>query len=261
MPRELTFVIGPADEFPSFGLVARAMADIRRLLHDVDNAIYGPGDRREWRLVSLHSSAPTVTVTPIREDAEAVGVIAVGLRLVTQGTDQPPDRFTEPVLEDLKRMKSLYRGKGRAESIAVLMDGEEMASIQSDIADKVERVLSSGYRNLGSVQGKLEAINVHMSLTATIWDRVSGAPVRWAFPRESLDRIKELLGRPVLVSGDIRYFANGMPRSISDVVAMEDATSQQHEESAGFGSIPDVRVQQLGAAEWLKEVRGEERYP
>ena len=235
------------------------MVDIRRLLHDVDNAVYGPGQRREWRLVSLHSSAPTITVAPIREDTEAVGVIALGLRLVTEGTDQPPHRFTEPVLEDLKRMKGLYRGKDRAESITVLMDGQEMADIRSNIDAKVNRVLSNGYHNLGSVQGELEAINVHVSLTATIWDRVSGAPVRWVFPKESLDRIKEMLGRPVLVSGDVRYFANGVPRSISDVVAIEDATPRQHGVKAEFGSIPDRRVQEVGAVEWLKQVRGEER--
>ena len=255
MPKELTFVIGPADEFPSFGLLSKALEDIRRLLRDVDDAVYGPGRRREWRLVSLHSSAPTITVAPDRENTEAVGVVGVGLQLVTKGTDLPPDRFTEPVLKDLKRLKRLYRGKGRAESIAVLMDGEEMAAIRSDIAEKVDLVLSSGYHTLGSVQGKLDAINLHVSRTATIWDRVSGSPVRWTFPSEALDQVKDLLGRPVLVAGNIRYFANGAPRSISNVVAFEEETPAEHDVKARFGSIPDRRVQELGVTEWLQSIR------
>ena len=69
-----------------------------------------------------------------------------------------------------------------------------MANIRSDIAEKALRILSVGHHNLGALQGKLEAINMHGSLKATVWDRVSGSPVRWTFSRGELDRVKDLLG-------------------------------------------------------------------
>lgn len=259
LSRELTFVIGPADEFSSVKLLSDAIQHIEQLLRNVDAGIIGLADRGGWRVVSLHSSAPTITVAPRRDDPEIVSTIGEGLRLIMQGTDQPPERFTEPVLEELKRMQRLYRGLDRAEYITVRMDGMETATIQSDIAEKANRILSAGHHNLGSVHGDLEVINVHKSPKATVWDRVSGAPVRWTFPRSELDRVKDLLGRRVLVSGDIHYFINGVPRSISNVFSIEDATPPLHEVKAGFGSIPDKRVRELGVTEWLRSIREEGR--
>ena len=256
MPEHLTFVINSADEFSSFNLLFKSLEDIKRLLRDIDYALYRRKPDAEWIVHSIRSSAPTITLTPDRVDKQAVGVIGEGLRMVTEGTDQPPQHFTEPVFEDLKKMRRLFRGRGKAQSMSVLMDDEKTATIREDIAQLADRILSSGYHNLSSLQGKLEAINVHRSPTATIWDRLSGAPVRWAFPREEMDRVKALLGKPVLVTGDIRYFSNGAPRSISDVIAIEDATLGQPLEKAGFGSIPDRQVQEMGAAEWLNIVRG-----
>ena len=255
MPDHLTFVINSTDEFSSFDLLVKSLEDIQRLLRDVDYAIYRRRPTEEWIVQNLKSSAPTITLTPKREDRQAVGVIGEGLRLVTEGTDQPPQHFTEPVFEDLKRMRRLFRGTGKARSMSVLMDDEKPATVCEDIASKADRVLSAGHHNLGSLQGKLEAINVHRSPTATIWDRVSGVPVRWAFPREEMDRVKALLEKSVLVTGDIRYFSNGAPRSISNVIAIEDAAPRQPLGKAGFGSIPDRQVQVMGAAEWLKCIR------
>ena len=256
MPEHLTFVINPADEFPSFNLLLNSLEDIKRLLRDVDYTLYGRKSDAEWIVHSIKSSAPTITLTPDRVDKQAVGVIGEGLRMVTEGADQPPQHFTEPVFEDLKRMRRWFRGRGKARSVSVLMDDEKTATIREDIAQLADRILSSGYHNLGSLQGKLEAINVHRSPTATIWDRLSGAPVRWVFPREEMDQVKALLETPVLVTGDIRYFSNGAPRSISNVIAIEDSTLEQSVKNAGFGSIPDRHVQEMGAAGWLNIVRG-----
>ena len=256
MPSKLTFVIGPADESSSINLLSKALEDIRRLLRDVDYAIYGSKSKAEWMVESLKATAPTIALAPGRDDTRAVAAIAIGIRMVTDGTNQPPPHFTEPVLEDLKRMRRLFLGRGKARYVSVLMDDEETATIREDIAIQTDRILSAGHHNLGSIQGRLEAINVHNSSTATIWDRVSGAPVRWAFPHDWMGKVKELLERLVLVTGDVRYFANGAPRSISKVVSIEDATPVQRSERAEFGSIPDKRVQEIGAAEWLKSVRG-----
>ena len=62
-----------------------------------------------------------------------------------------------------------------------------------------------------------------------------------------------------MISGDIHYFINGVPRSIANVVSIEDATPVHHEVKAGFGSIPDKRVQELGVTEWLRSIREEGR--
>ena len=261
MADQLTFVINPTDEFSSFDLFVKSLEDIKQLLRDVDYAMYGRSSRREqeWMVTSIRSSAPTITLAPQQERQQSVEVVGIGLKSITEGTDYPPEHFTEKSLEDLKRMRRLFRGKGCARSVSVLIDDEPIASINQGIERQADRVLSSGYHNLGSLQGRLDAINVHSSPTATIWDRVSGVPVRWGFPRGETDAIKALLERLIAVTGDIRYFSNGKPRSISNVIAYSEVTQVQYPEKAGFGSIPDPNVQEIGAARWLASLREEEQ--
>jgi hypothetical protein len=258
MADRLTFVINPDDESASVGLFLKSLQDISRLLRDVDYAIYGAKPKHRWVIHELKSSAPSITLQPDLSDGHAVQAIGTGLHIVTTGTDHPPPYFTEQVLEDLKRMRRLFGGKSRARSISVSVNYEEAATIRSDIAEKASRILTAGYQNLGSLQGTLGAINVHGTPTVTIWDRVSRAPVRCSIPKsdEWIAHVKTLLAKRVLVTGKVHYFVNGTPRSISGVIEIEDATPDRNLPRAEFGSIPDRRVREVGAAQWLASIRG-----
>lgn len=257
MADDLTFVINPDDETASIGLLLKSLEDIRRLLRDVDRAIYGSKSQHDWAVRKLTSSAPTITVKPDLNGQEAAEAIGNGLRAVTIGTNQPPQYFSEQVLVDLAKMRRLFAGKRKARSVAVFMNGQQMATIQPDISEKVNRILTAGYRNIGSLQGTLEAINVHGAPTVTIWDRVSRSPVRCSIPksREWITLVKTFLEKRVTVSGEIHYFVNGVPKSIRDVKDIEDATPSIDLPRAEFGSIPDMQVRESGAARWLNSIR------
>ena len=259
MADDLTFVINPEAEAASFSLLLKSLDDISRLLRDVDRAIYGAKSQNQWLVSRLMSSAPTITVQPELNGRMATEAVGAGLRAVTAGTNQPPRHFSEQVLLDLRKMSRLFRGRSKAGSIAVFVDGEQTATISRSISQQVDRILAAGYHNLGSLQGTLEAINVHGTATVTIWDRVSASPIRCSVPREFewIDHVKSLFQRRVSVTGDIRYFVNGTPRSISNVTNIEDATPDPTLPRAEFGSIPDRRVLEVGAAEWLSTIRGE----
>jgi hypothetical protein len=258
MADELTFVVNPEAESASFGLLLRSLEDISRLLRDVDRAIYGVKSQHQWLVRKLMSSAPTITVQHDLNGYQATEAVSAGLRAVTAGTDQPPPFFSEQALVGLRKMRRLFGGRSRARSIAVFVDGQQTATIRGDISKQVDRILTAGYRNMGSLQGTLEAINVHGAASVTIWDRVSRSPVRCSIPRDAkwIDRAKNLLEKRVSVTGDILYFVNGTPRSISNVRNIEDATPDPSLPRAEFGSISDQRVQEVGAAEWLNSIRG-----
>ena len=263
MADDLTFVINPEGESASFGLLSKSLEDIGRLLRDVDRAIYGARSRHEWLVRELRSSAPTIALQPDlngRGDngVAAAEVVGAGLRAVTAGTDQPPPYFTEKALEDLGKMRRLFGGPDKARSIAVFVNDRQTATIGRDISEKVGRILAAGYHNIGSLEGTLEIINVHGSPSVTIWDRVSRSPVRCSIPKDDewIANVKSLLGRRVAVTGDIHYFVNGVPRSIPNVTLIEDATPDPNLPRAEFGSIPDRRVREVGAAEWLNSIRG-----
>ncbi len=257
MADDLTFVINPEEDVASLGLLLKSLEDIRRLLRDVDMAAYGVRSRSHWLVQRLESRSPAITVRSHRSGCDVPQAVASGVGAVTAGTDRPPRYFSEQAPFDLQRMKRLFSGRDRARSIVLVADGRRAATIDKNISEQVDRILTAGYRNLGSLQGSLEAIDVHSTAEVTIWDRISGSPVRCAVPREQewISRAKDLLDRRVSITGNIRYFANGTPRSVSDVTDIEDATPDPSLPRAEFGSIPDEGVRRVGAAEWLSSVR------
>ena len=259
MPDGLTFTINPDAQTTSVELFVKALRDISRLLNDVDYAIHRGSSSRRWVIEQLHSSAPTVTVQPLLGDQETVFIIAEGIRSVTNGTNEPPQYFTEEVLKDLQRMRHLFVGKDQARSIVVSTNNQETATIGRDISAQTNRILTAGYWNLASLEGILEVISVHKSNTFTIWDRISRSPVRCSVPIHSamVDEAKELLGKRVFVRGSVRYFSNGVPRAITDVMDIVDATPDPNLPEASFGSIPDIEASQ-DPVKFLRKIRGVE---
>lgn len=240
MMHGLTFAIYPDGESVSLGLFQKTIEDIQRLITDVDYAVTQERGARRWVISELRSSVPTITLRPLLENDETVEAIVKGVGVVTRGSLEPPAYFTEQALEDLKRMRRLFMGRDRAKHLEFSLNGRDKTIIWKDIADKVERILAGGYWNLGSIEGTLEAINLHGNPTFTVWDRVSRSPVRCRFPKEQdwKEKVKYLLEKRVLVSGKVNYFRNGIPRSVTNIAAMEDATPPSTTEKGTYGSIP-----------------------
>ena len=256
---DLTFVINPETEFASVDLFSKSIEDIVGLLRRLDDAIHGPKHEHRWIVRELRSSAPTITVeeTPLN-GVRSAEVIGQGLRAVTHGTDQPPQYFTVPVLENLAKMKRLFNGStSRAKSIDILMSGDRVATIERDISEKVNQIIAASYRSTGSLEGTLEAIDIHKAPVVTVWERVFRTPVRCHIPKgnEWTTRVIGLLGKRVSVTGEIEYFSNGKPRAIRDVVRVEDETPDPDLPRAGYGSIPDEQAI-VDPVEFLKSIRG-----
>ena len=260
MPESLTFVINPENQAASIGLFLKALDNISRLLRDVEYAVHRQRLGRRWVISGLRASSPAVTVEPLLGDSDMVEAIGAGIRTITTGTDQPPQYFTEQALEDLRLMRRLFVGRDKASTIQVSVDNEPMATIRRDISEKVNRILAAGYRNLGSINGTLEAINLHGAPTFTVWDRVSRAPIRCSLPNEPgwKRRVRDLLERRVVIGGCVHYFVNGVPRRMTDLQDIQDDTPDSTLPTAEFGSIPDRRAAH-DPVEFLRSVRQAER--
>lgn len=260
-PDELTFVINPETEFASVDLFLKSVRDIVRFLRRTDDAIHGSKHQHQWMVRELRSSAPTITVeeTPLN-GVRSAEVISNGLRTITLGTDQPPQFFTVPVLEILANMQRLFDGRGsRAKSIGVFMSGNQVATIERDISEKVNRIISAGYRSVGSLEGTLDVIDIHKTPVVTVWERVFRTPVRCHISKgdEWTARVIDLLGKRVTVTGEIQYFSNGKPRAMRDVMKVEDSTPDPYLPRAEYGSIPDARAAS-DPVEFLESIRGYE---
>lgn len=255
----LTFVIHPDAESVSIGLFLRTIEDIHRLIRDLDYSVTREKGKRRWVIAALHASAPTITVKPLLDNDEIAETLVHGLKIVAAGTTDPPEHFTEEILDDLRRMRRLFVGRDKANRVVLSSNGSESAVIQEDIDQKADRILKGGYWNLGSVEGTLDAVNLHGSPSFTLWDRVSRSPVRCNFSKDAAwkERVKSLLEKRVLVVGRVNYFRNGIPRSVTGIENLEDMTPVPYLPKATFGSIPTPVVAE-SPAEFLKTVRGQE---
>ncbi len=260
----LTFQICPAGGPASLDLFVRVLEDVRKLIIEVDYAVNCQRSGKRWAVADLHSSAPTFTIAPARNGhepdsgpAESVAAILAGIGEITQGADRPPQYFTEDVLQCLVKMRRHFRGRGGADRILVSADGQEPVALTGDIGDKAGKILNSGYQALGSLEGRLEALNFHNKPSFTLWGRVSRTPVRCSLPDNSgwKEHVKTLLEKRVIVRGRIRYFANGVPRSIGHIQDILDNTPGPTLPKAEFGCIPDEEAAK-DPAMFVRAIRG-----
>ena len=275
VPDPLTFSIVPDDGELSLDALYRSVEDVRRLLRDVDGTIRrrlplsgdhtvtkdGSGSlrARRWYITGFHSSSPTITLTPARDGTDsgerAVEAVVEGIRWINQPTEViPPRHFAEKELEDLRRLRRL-RSAGVLR-IEFSSNGTMAAVLPRRIEEQIDRILGTGDAEYGSLEGVLEAINLHRNRTLTIWEDITGLAVRCQFPEEHEKTVRDLLRSRVRVSGLIRYFADGRPRSIAEFREIEDLTPDVALTPAGFGSIPNL-TSGMASERYLRVVRGE----
>ena len=263
MAKSITFVLQPEGDFASFGAVVKSIENIYRLLRFVDYSATRRKAGRLWEIERIQSTAPTVTLVPPPGEADAVDVIAGGLHLVTMvGTNFPPSHFSEDALQQLSKMSRLFKGRERLSTVSVYVDNDvvdriPVATIRRDISSKVKPILGSGYSETGFLEGTLEAINLHGSPTFTIWEQITGVPVRCVFPNDEgwKRQVQSLLEKPILIGGQVNYFGNGLPRSVSRIENLADVTPDSSLPLEAYGSIPDL-TGGMDTIEYLRTIRG-----
>lgn len=256
MAEAITFIVHPENESASLDLFLKSVEDVTRLLKEVDFVVTKERSKRKWVITRLRASAPTVTISPI-VDGRTLDVVAEGLQLLSaDDVMEPPPHFTADVLKDVKRMSRLFRGRDKAKGLSFHLNGSKVATIDGRTGEKVDRILRTTVDVLGSLEGKLDAVNLHgRSGHFTIWERLSGHPVRCEFQKDRwTDTVKALLERRVLVSGKVRYFANGKPTLIRDIDDIEDRTASTSANVSDFGAIPDL-TSGLDPNEYLATLR------
>ena len=247
MTRTLTLAFNPRSEAIPVHQFAKSLTAILAVIDAVDYSLHQGRQRDNWLIEKLESSSPTVRMYSKRNGIDAAGVIGNGLRLINAEDVEPPPHFTEAALQKIQRMQRILGDKAPLESIDIAVDSEHITEVKTHTVENAKKILRAGYSNLGSIQGRFEALNVHKSPQGTVWDRVSGAPVRFQFQRNEIDKVKALVDRHVLVSGYVTYFGNGIPRAIRDIIEISDATRKEYVDFAAFGSIPDKEVREGGA--------------
>jgi hypothetical protein len=196
------------------------------LLKSVDVSVHGRHMIR-WRLAELSYSSPATIVAdgrPSRKETlsdptpRAAEALLDGIEALERHSPMLPE-FSDEVLGYARTLGRL-RGEGGIANVTLVGANEvpaaqpRMVSVTQRVAAAVDDVLGAKHRALGSVEGRLEGINIHGAYSLNVFEVVHGKRVRCIFAPQDLEQVKVALGHRVLVMGEVQSSSRGHPVSV-----------------------------------------------
>lgn len=238
-----------------------AVSDWMLMLRDIDAALSGVSTGSlDWLVSDLRTGSLVVEAEwSSRLEGRNVGPDVAryaieGLNLLEREGLTPPF-LSETGLGHVKRMVKLIGNRGVTGIIMSNHAGQ--AQLSARASANVEQLLPARSFSIGSVQGKLEAINLHgRAPKFTVYHHISGKGVACRFPLEKTEEVKDALGRRVVICGTVHYNAKAEPVRIDleEIKPVPDEAGLPRA-SALTGSIPSL-TGNLSTAEYLEAVRG-----
>lgn len=256
----LTFVLQGENGIVSVDALVDTVRRISALIYHVQYVVNRGLKPRPWVVEKLSSSAPTITIRPSTAmDAPAVPTFIQALQIISLGdeTRTLPPAFDEDALTGLRTIGQGLAKRGGLTGIAFSANGgspAESARIDARIKQRVESVLHAGYWEMGAIEGRMDAVQAHRGRSFTVWDDVTGVPVRCPFPDGPFwrERVRNAFTSRVIVSGRVRYFGSGMPRSV-EVSDLTELGHDPHAPKGSFGSLPHI-IGDQDSVEYLREL-------
>lgn len=114
-----------------------------------------------------------------------------------------PKEFGRKTFDTLREFVSVI-GKGVRESVLQIDDRKIV--IEQYARQRVENVIEPDYTVEGTIDGMLEAVNIHGNRNQFVLYPVIGPTrVNCFFPDDMLDKVRPVLGKYAIVSGQLKY--------------------------------------------------------
>lgn len=233
-----------------------------RLLSEVDIAVSSQHRRTvDWALRNLSYNSPALlTAEPfLREDQEdnrsaILDTALQGLELL-QESDNRPRFFSDQALSSARGLVGVLGD--RIYLLEVFSNGRTV-SCSETIAANVRAILRPGYDILGTLEGKLEALNSHSGFRFAIYEPVLGTRIECEMAADVSQNLRQqiidLYEHRVQVSGTLHTNAKGDVRSarINDIRGLHSEPQLAGvEDIAGLYDI----TAGLDAEEYIRKMR------
>jgi hypothetical protein len=191
------------------------------LLTVVDRSFHHGTRTVRWRLAELSYASPAMIAADSTDDPAALlhGVILDGVEALEQA-GRIPTELSDDAMEQISALGAL-RGHGGILGIELQAmngrpgQGARVARVTQRSVATVQDALAGKFTALGSVEGRLEGINIHGRRYFNIYEPVHGKRVRCIFPESMFAEAKDSLGFRVLVSGEVQTNARGYPVTVT----------------------------------------------
>lgn len=241
---------GPYVDLESFVIV---MDKFRLFLAGLKNI--APGEKLDWLVTDLGIGSAKATLKPIG-GARAVSIapqIAVeGLKALEEGK-VPTDSFPEDSIKGARILVELMAKKRLRMTVSNEHHHLELTNRTAMTAREILDIVV--WEDLGSVEGSLDAVNLHDNFRCNIYDLFSGNRIECHFRAELIEKIRVGLKRRVQAFGLVRYNRHGRVLSIlaEDIkVFPEENQLPSIDEIAGL--TPGI-TGGLSAEEYIRRLR------
>jgi hypothetical protein len=177
-----------------------------------------------------------------------------GIEIIRREGITPP-YFSDNCLRLVGRMAKVLRGDG-AKALEVLdpIRGKS-TEFNEGIVGTTSELVGYGYKSFGSVEGTLEMISIHRPPRFNVYHSVSLHAVRCNLREEDVERVRDALGRRVIISGVVSYNRKDEPKSVMveelEILPKEEElpTIEQF-----VGSDPNY-IGDMTTEEYIREIR------
>jgi hypothetical protein len=197
--------------YVSLAVLVSAAGTLANLVGEVSRSVL-KGESVEWT-VEVRTGSVVLPVKPQAATdvrARLVRAVSEGMALVEAQPERPP-HFTDRALVQARALANLSTDDHPIR----VGDGHRAVRLTKALVAHVDQVTGDAPPRIGTVEGRLEAVNVHGRPTFSIWERSSGQRVE-CVAGESLtvEDMGAALGRRVAVRGRIRASKGGEKRRI-----------------------------------------------
>lgn len=228
-----------SQEVPLRHLLAAAN-ELSGMLSEVAKAFAGTSRNPVDWIVEVEAGS---VVLPLRGEttSEALSQLAVpeiahlvvgGLELIAERPERPA-YFNDAALEHAKSLSSIvYRG----EPLRVYVtNGSLRAKLSAHVVANVEEVIGIPEESIGTIEGRLEALNVHGRHVFSLWDLIGANRVDCSFGKYvQLEEVLANVGKRVAVTGLLRTRPTGKR------VSIEVRSVRGFPDEADLPSVDDV---------------------
>ena len=235
-----------------------AMGRSLEILRDLDASI---AMRRRptlrWAISHMHIGSPAVMTlralppTTGKDISQDVANRYIdGLDLLARG-ERLPDFFSEDALNAAKRLADLTRGNQR---VVIVRTALRSVQVSQRISVNVDEMVNRSYVSNGSVEGVMEMVTLHENTYFRVYDAIQGWGVPCYFQRESIDEVRNALGKRISITGRLRSDRLGKPEAmqVSDIriLGLEPLPTPSEVKGIATGMTGGLK-----AEEYLRRVR------
>lgn len=196
------------------------------ILDDLDHAFSGrPKGSVDWLMndMSMNGYLRVEVYSKVRQirrkrfddiSGKIAGSFVKGFGMLEK-EGRSPEYLTYLGMNRVEKMTSIIGHNGTEIIRASIPEDDAVIEITQRAYHNLQQLIPEAYKSVGSIEGVMEAISVHKRHFFIVYENLFGKAVTCEFHGlELLDKVKESLGRRVLVRGIVSRNSRSEPRSV-----------------------------------------------